>query len=75
MGHLPRHFQDKIKSQDIARISRTSGHPVQVSTLTCGRAKGGGGGGGGMKINDLVQMLYASKKLSGQHYISDSCQE
>ena len=31
MGHLPGHFKDKIKSQDISRISRisrTSGHPV-----------------------------------------------
>ena len=30
MGYLPGHFQDKIKSQDISRISRnsrTSGHP------------------------------------------------
>ena len=28
MGHLLGHFQDKINSQDISRISRTSGHPA-----------------------------------------------
>ena len=26
-GHLPGYFQGKIKSQDISRVSRTSGHP------------------------------------------------
>ena len=27
MGDLSGHFKDKIKSQDVSRISRTSGHP------------------------------------------------
>ena len=34
MCNCPGHFQDKIKSQDISRISRTSGHPVYVSYHT-----------------------------------------
>ena len=37
MGHLPGHSQDKIKSQNISRISRfsrTSGHPETIGTLT-----------------------------------------
>ena len=33
MGHLPGHFQDKIKSQDISTISRTSGHPLTAFSL------------------------------------------
>ena len=32
MGNRPGHFQDKIKSQDISRISRISGHPVCFCT-------------------------------------------
>ena len=35
MGHLPGHFQDKIKSQDISRISRTGDHPVDGLQTSC----------------------------------------